>query len=35
MATADIGSTSGRNLDAVGLHRIWTRVLYRFEPPAA
>ena len=32
MATADLGSTSGRNLEAVGLHRIWTRVLYRFDP---
>jgi len=32
MATADLGSTSGRNLDAVGLHRIWTRMLYRFDP---
>jgi len=35
MATADVGSISARNLDAVGLHRIWTRVLYRFDPEAA
>jgi hypothetical protein len=28
MATAELASTSARNLDALGLHRIWTRALY-------
>lgn len=30
-ATADIGSVSASNLEALGLHRIWTRASYRFE----
>ncbi|HET7472021.1 MAG TPA: MOSC domain-containing protein [Candidatus Limnocylindrales bacterium] len=32
LATADAGSTSAANLDALGMHRIWTRGLYRVEP---
>lgn len=32
MATADAESSLARNLEAVGLRRIWTRGLYRFEP---
>ena len=31
-ATADIGSVSARNLEALGLRRIWTRALYRVDP---
>jgi MOSC domain-containing protein YiiM len=32
MATADVDSRSAANLEALGLHRIWTRGLYRVEP---
>jgi GNAT superfamily N-acetyltransferase len=32
MATADVGSVSAANLEAMGLARIWTRGLYRIEP---
>ncbi len=32
MATADVGSVSAANLEALGLHRIWTRALYRLNP---
>jgi MOSC domain-containing protein YiiM/GNAT superfamily N-acetyltransferase len=31
LATADIGSRSAANLEAAGLRRIWTRVLYRVD----
>jgi hypothetical protein len=32
MATADVDSRSAANLEALGLHRIWTRGLYRVDP---
>ena len=32
MATADVGSVSAANLEAMGLPRIWTRALYRVDP---
>ena len=32
MATADASSTSAANLDVAGMHRIWTRGLYRVGP---
>ena len=32
MATADVGSVSARNLEALGLAVIWTRAHYRFDP---
>jgi MOSC domain-containing protein YiiM/GNAT superfamily N-acetyltransferase len=31
MATATVGSVSARNLEAMGLRRIWTRALYRMD----
>jgi MOSC domain-containing protein YiiM len=31
-ATADLGSTSAANLEAMGIPRIWTRALYRVDP---
>ena len=34
-ATAEIGSVSAENLEALGLRRIWTRASYRFEPGMA
>ena len=34
MATADIGSVSAANLEALGLGRIWTRARYRIDPEA-
>lgn len=34
MATADLGSPSAANLEALGIRRIWTRGLYRFDPAA-
>jgi ribosomal protein S18 acetylase RimI-like enzyme len=34
-ATADIGSVSGANLEALGLRHIWTRGSYRFDGRAA
>ena len=35
LATADVDSRSARNLEAVGLRRIWTRGLLRIDPPSA
>ena len=32
MATADVGSVSAVNLEALGLVRIWTREHFRFDP---
>jgi MOSC domain-containing protein YiiM len=32
MATADVGSVSAANLEAMGLRRVWTRALYRLDP---
>jgi GNAT superfamily N-acetyltransferase len=34
LATADVGSVSAANLEALGLRRIWTRALYRLDPAA-
>ncbi len=34
-ATADLGSVSGANLEALGLRHIWTRASYRFDGRAA
>jgi MOSC domain-containing protein YiiM len=31
-ATADVGTVSARNLEALGMRRIWTRALYRVDP---
>lgn len=31
-ATADVGTVSARNLEALGMSRIWTRALYRVDP---
>jgi MOSC domain-containing protein YiiM len=31
-ATAEVGSVSARNLEALGIRRIWTRALYRVDP---
>jgi MOSC domain-containing protein YiiM len=33
-ATAEIGSVSAANLEALGLHRSWTRASYRHDPSA-
>ena len=35
MATADVGSLSAANLEAMGLARIWTNALYRLGPAVA
>jgi MOSC domain-containing protein YiiM/GNAT superfamily N-acetyltransferase len=35
MATAAVGSVSGRNLEAMGLRRIWTRALYPLISPGS
>jgi hypothetical protein len=32
MATANAGSVSAANLEAMGLPRVWTRARYRLEP---
>lgn len=32
MATADVGSPSAATLEALGIRRIWSRGLYRFDP---
>ena len=32
MATANVGSVSAANLEAMGLPRVWTRARYRLEP---
>lgn len=34
MATADVGSPSAANLEALGIRHIWSRGLYRFDPAA-
>jgi MOSC domain-containing protein YiiM/GNAT superfamily N-acetyltransferase len=31
-ATAEVGTVSARNLEALGMRRIWTRALYRVDP---